>query len=203
VTPDGRFIVFQSNRSGGIEIWRLDLDGGDLRQLTTGGGNTAPHITPDGRSVIYISTREGKNILSRISIEGGAQSQITDRVTLADPRVSPDGRFIACGYRADDKSPVQIAIVSIEDGKPLKFFDVPRIANLNQSFRWMPDGKAICYRDWVNGIWKQDLRGGPPKRLEDLSEEKLYNFGWSADGKLFAFVRGREITDAVLIKDSK
>jgi Tol biopolymer transport system component/DNA-binding winged helix-turn-helix (wHTH) protein len=201
VTADGSFIVFQSNRSGGSEIWRVKSDGSNLRQLTTGGGNSAPHVTPDGKWVIYISTREGKNFLSRISIEGGDSTRITDKATSADPRVSPDGRFIACGYKRDEKSPTQLAIVSIEDGKPVKSFDIPRTANLNQSFRWMPDGKAVCYRDGVNGIWKQDLSGGQPKRLEDLPEEKLYNFGWSANGKIFAYVRGREITDAVLIKN--
>jgi len=201
VTADGSFILFESNRGGASEIWRVKSDGGDLRQLTTGGGNSAPHITPDGKWVVYISTREGKNFLSRISIEGGAETQITDKASSADPRVSPDGKFIACRYKQDDKSPTQLAIISIAEGKLVKLFDVPRTAYFNQSIRWTHDGKAVCYRDGVNGIWKQDLQGGPPKRLEDLPEEKLYNFGWSADGKLFAFVRGREITDAVLIKN--
>ena len=42
VTADGRFIVFQSNRSDGNEIWRVQPDGTGLRQLTTGGGNSSP-----------------------------------------------------------------------------------------------------------------------------------------------------------------
>ena len=103
----------------------------------------------------------------------------------------------------DDKSPNQLGIVSIEDGKPVKLFDVPRTLNFNQSLRWTPDGKAVCYRDWSNGIWKQDLQGGSPKKLEGIPEEKIYNFEWSADGKFFALARGRDITDAVLITDSK
>ncbi len=200
---DGHFIFFESNRSRTNEIWRVNSDGSDLRQLTTGGGNYAPHITPDGKWIVYLSRREGKNFLARISIEGGESIQITDKVISADPRVSPDGKSIACIYKVEDKSPNKLGIVSLEDGKLLKLFDVPRTLNFNQSLRWTPDGKSVCYRDWSNGIWIQDLQGGSAKKLEGLPEEKIYNFEWSADGKFFALARGREINDAVLITDSR
>ncbi|MBC7898879.1 MAG: PD40 domain-containing protein, partial [Saprospiraceae bacterium] len=39
------------------------------------------------------------------------------------------------------------------------------------------------------------------KRIEGLPEEKLYHYDWSPDGKQFAFTRGREVRDAVLITD--
>jgi Tol biopolymer transport system component len=59
----------------------------------------------------------------------------------------------------------------------------------------------VTYRDWVNGIWKQSIRGGEPKRLEGLPEEKFLTYGWSKDGKQFAFVRGSPVRDVVLIGD--
>lgn len=200
VTGDGRFIVFQSNRSEGNEIWRVQRDGSDLRRLTTGGGNTNPDPTPDGKWVVYTSTRDGKSFVWRISIEGGDPVRLTDKDSF-DPRVSYDGKLIACGYRADDEGPLQLALVNTEDGITSNLFDVPLSANFTQGVRWTPDGKAVCYRDWANGIWRQDLNGGPPRRLKGLPEEKLYTFSWSRDGKLFAYTRGREISDAILIKD--
>lgn len=203
VSRDGRFIFFRSNRNGATDIWRVNSDGSDLKQVTAEGSDSAPHVTPDGKWLIYISSRDGKNFLSRISVEGGDRFDITDQVTSADPRVSPDGNLIACVYKKDSKSPARLAVVPIEGGRPIKLFDVPSTANFAQSLRWTPDGKAICYRDWANGIWRQDLRGGAPKRLEGLPEEKFYNFVWSPDGRHFAFTRGREIRDAVLISDSK
>jgi len=66
----------------------------------------------------------------------------------------------------------------------------------------MPDGKVICYRDLDNGVWRQSVDGGDPKRLEGFPEEKSYTFGWSRNGKLFAYTRGREIGDAVIIRNS-
>lgn len=199
-TADGRFIVFQSNRSGTNEIWRINSDGTNLKQLTTGGGNIDPHTTPDSQWVYYVSARDGKNFVRRISIEGGESVQITDKFS-DEPSISPDGKFIACGYKAKDKT--QLAVISIADGKPLKLFDIPATANFRNGIRWLPDGKAITYRDWANGIWRQDLNGGEPQRLKGLPEEKIYTYGWSPDGKQFAFTRGREIGDAVLIVDSK
>jgi Tol biopolymer transport system component len=74
-------------------------------------------------------------------------------------------------------------------------------ANFNNGLRWTPDGKAVTYRDWANGVWKQRLDGGEPRRLEGLPQEKLYTYGWSRDGKLFAFTRGTELQDIVLIRE--
>ncbi|MGI8639172.1 MAG: hypothetical protein ACR2MG_04390 [Pyrinomonadaceae bacterium] len=39
------------------------------------------------------------------------------------------------------------------------------------------------------------------KLLEGLPAEKLYQYEWSPDGKQFAFTRGREVRDVVLISD--
>jgi hypothetical protein len=88
----------------------------------------------------------------------------------------------------------------MEDGTPVRLFAVPRSAAFSDGLRWSPDNKAVCYRDFGNGVWRQPLEGGPPNRLKGLPEEKSYVYGWSRDGKLFAFTRGRELGDAVLIR---
>src|SRR4030095_6502006 len=52
VSPDGRYVVFQSNRSGGRNIWRIDADGNDPKQLTVGNfTDETPVVSPDGRFV--------------------------------------------------------------------------------------------------------------------------------------------------------
>jgi len=200
VTPDGAFVVFGSNRSGNSEVWRVRLDGSDLQQLTTGGGNIDAHPTADSRWIIYRSTRDGKSFIRRISISGGESTQVTGNDS-SDANVSHDGKFIACDYKADDNSRTQLALVSLEDGKVVHLFDVPRTAQFNNGIRFTPDDKAVCYRDVANGIWRQELTGGKPTRLAGLPEEKIYTYGWSFDGKLFAFTRGREFSDAVLLRD--
>ncbi len=42
-SPDGRHIVFQSNRSGSLQIWTMLADGTSQRALTTSGSNSQPN----------------------------------------------------------------------------------------------------------------------------------------------------------------
>jgi len=69
--------------------------------------------------------------------------------------------------------------------------------------RWSPDSQTVAFRDTVSGYWSQSVESGESKRMENLPAEKFYNFAWSKDGKQFAFVRGQEIRDVVLIKSGK
>jgi Tol biopolymer transport system component len=200
VTADGRFIVFQSDRSGQREIWRANADGSDLQQLTTGGGNSFPHTTPDGVWVVYASYRESRSSIWRVPLAGGEPVRLTDKDS-AYPRVSPDGKLIACTYRVDDNHRAQIALIPVEGGSPVRFFDIPSSAFFQDGIRWTPYGKSVCYRDRYNGIWKQDIRGGDPQRLAGLPKGRILAYGWSPDGKQFAFSTGVESRDVVLIRN--
>jgi TolB protein len=111
-------VVFSSDRNGGKEIWRVNIDGTGLRQLTTGGG-LAPDVTPDGARIVYVLNRGGKDTLWSIPFTGGESVQLNQR---RDPgsKVSPDGTLVACGYKADKGSPLRLAILNIRDGSPVK-----------------------------------------------------------------------------------
>lgn len=197
---DGQKMVFDSNRGGSWEIWVANADGSNMRQLTTGGKNSQPHIAPDGNWLVYRSAQNSSSALRRISINGGESSALTENAS-SWARFSPDGKFIACLYRTDEKT--KLAILDAADGQPVKLFDFPQSANFNNGIRWTPDGANLTYRDWNNGIWKQPVEGGEPLRIAGLPEEKLYSYGWSSDGKQFAFTRGTEIRDIVLISGVK
>src|SRR5258706_551880 len=53
VTPDGRYIVFCSTRSGRQNVWRIDFDGGNPTRLTSGEGEGTPYVSPDGHWLYY------------------------------------------------------------------------------------------------------------------------------------------------------
>ena len=203
VSADGPYMIFESNRGGQTEIWRAKTDGSEMTQVTTGGDNMKPNVSPDGKWIVYEASRDGLRTIWRVSVEGGEPKRLADR-PAAWARISPDGKLIACQYETDvEPRRTQLAVIPIEGGQPLKLFDVPRLANFNYGIRWTPDGKAVTYRDWANGIWRQSLDGGKPERLNGLPEEKLYAYAWSRDGKQFAFVRGSEIRDVILLQDNK
>src|SRR5690242_13727084 len=53
-SPDGKRIVFVSDRSGGDNIWTMSLDKKDTVQITTGNDNllASPEYTPDGKYIV-------------------------------------------------------------------------------------------------------------------------------------------------------
>jgi Tol biopolymer transport system component len=53
-SPDGKRIVFVSDRSGGDNVWTMSLDKRDTVQVTKGNDNlyVSPTYTPDGEYII-------------------------------------------------------------------------------------------------------------------------------------------------------
>lgn len=196
VSFDGRYVLFHSSRGGGFDIWRIDRDGGNMKQLTFGGQGYHPAPSPDGQWVYYKSLLDG-GALFRVPMDGGKPERVTP-----DPMwwesFSPDGKYFAGVYQTDK---LRLAVFSVATSELVKQFDLPRGGTLFMGSRWTPDSKAVTYRDRNYGYWVQPIDGQPAHRLEGLPKERLYNFSWSRDGKWLAFIRGPEIRDVVLIEN--
>src|SRR6185295_7664450 len=95
VSPDGRHIVFSSDRSGAVSLWRIDIDGSNPKQLTNQFSSKAS-FAPDSRTIAYMSSANSHTI-STITIDGGEPRQLT-RNESGHPVFSPDGTQIACIY---------------------------------------------------------------------------------------------------------
>ena len=55
-SPDGKYIYFNSTRTGSMQLWRMKPDGSDPEQLTKDEfNNWFPHISPDGKWIAFIS----------------------------------------------------------------------------------------------------------------------------------------------------
>ena len=204
VSPDGRYIVFVSTRSGNSHIYRLDLTNGDQVQLTHGISEEFPAISADGKWVIYNSTASTKFTLWRVSIDGGDPVQLNDQLTQW-PTVSPDGHRVACWYRSETNAPWKVALIPISGGQPESILDLPG-ADLAFPVRWTPDGKGISYvatRNGTSNVWMQPFEGGEPKQLTQFTSDQIFWFDWSRDGKQLACSRGRITNDVVLISELK
>ena len=74
VTPDGRYILFVSNRTGGKRrIWRMNSDGSDPIPLTSGREGAYRPAT-DNQSVFYVSSIDNKISLWRFPLMVAARS---------------------------------------------------------------------------------------------------------------------------------
>ena len=105
-SPDGRRIVFSSDRFGNDEIWVANADGSNAAQLTSFGGplTGTPRWSPDGRRIAFDSRPRGRSGVFVVSAEGGAPRRLTPLAADAFvPSWSRDGRWIYfCWNREDD-----------------------------------------------------------------------------------------------------
>jgi len=201
-TPDGRYIVFTSDRVAGVpHIWRMDADGGNLKQLTNGTGELKPKVTPDGQSVIY-GELNGK-VISRVSIDGGDAKQITDQSQSGGPAISADGKLIAFRHQPDPNGPLKIGVIAVDGGSVLKVLDVPATADL-LVMAWTPDSRAVIFLDnrgGISNLWSQSIDGGEPTKLTDFRADRISWFDFSRDGKWLALSRGNASNDVVLFSN--
>jgi eukaryotic-like serine/threonine-protein kinase len=206
-TRDGRYIIFMSTRTGARSVWRMDTDGGNLKQLTGGPGDRFPQSSPDGRWVVFESTRSGSLRAWKVSIDGGDPVPLTDKFA-SNPTVSPDGNLVACFYREDQPNALmQIAIIPLAGGDPVKVLNLPRQSFTSDAgLRWTPDGRALTYIDTINGvsnIWSLPIDGSASKQLTDFKADQIFWFDFSRDGKQLALSRGTQTSDVILIRDFK
>ena len=199
VSPDGRYIVFQSPGDYAYNIWRVDVDGRNLKRLTYGAYDDEPTISPDGKWVVYRSEEGGRvPKLRKVSIDGGETVLLTDEFAQ-HPAFSPDGKVIVY-YRMNQQQRDQRHLVFIpaQGGPPFKTLPAPK--NFAPVLRWTPTGDSLSYRDnTLTSIWQLPLDGTPPSPLLTVRNQTLSTFCYSQDGRRLAYSSGVEIRDVVLI----
>lgn len=204
---DGRHVVFVSTRAGAMNIWRMNADGTQPKQLTNGAYEDVPSLTPDGGWVIY---RTG-NSIKKVSIDGGDAIKLFDKSALC-PVVSPDGRLLA--FFANDHPESQTWHIEVNDLRSLavvKRFELPesttpfnglRLTPDNR-LRWTPNGSGLAYvsrADGASNVWLQPLEGGAPQQLTYFKDANMLSFAWSPDVKQLACVRMTKAFVPVLVK---
>ena len=104
ISPDGKQITFESDRSGWQEIWVSDFDGSNPVQLTNFHTNTGTsRWSPDGAKIVFDSRESGVPALYLIDPHGGPPRKIQINVQHASvPNWSRDGRWI---YFTSDAPP--------------------------------------------------------------------------------------------------
>ncbi len=159
-----------------------------------------PDVSPDGRWVFYASSAGGASTIRKIAIDGG-RSETVEAAGSSWPRVSPDGTRLAFASidPNDPRGATRLAIASLTTNARIATFDFARGATVANGLWWSPDGSSVMYRDFSQGVWQQSLSGGPPAKVAELPERRLYFFEWSKDGRQLARSFGDDVRDAVLI----
>jgi Tol biopolymer transport system component/predicted Ser/Thr protein kinase len=220
VCEGGKNVVFDSNSSGVLHLWRLDLQSGAETQLTKGLGEFGPACAGDGEWIFYGQAVEGGNTyIYKMPAKGGAGVRVDDRVTVAGPLLTLDGKHILFPGLGK-KGTVAGMIVEAETGKNEGEIELAVQMDPNVKVaRWSADGKAAVVADVRSGtsnLWAfplvpgsgqaGDMRyaaQGEPKQLTFYKSGMIWGFDWSRDGKKVAIARGANPSDVVLFREMK
>jgi len=189
-TPDGK-IVYTSMASGNLDLWIMNADGTNQKQLTTDPQfDSSPLVSPDGRYVVFNSMRGPLPSVWRMNIDGSNVKQLTDKedYLLA---ITPDSKSIF--FTSWRTTKMSLWRMSMDGGEPVQ------ISNLFITGGSIsPDGKwmACRYRNEDPNspakIIILPVEGGPPtKSIEVPGSTSGFSPGWFPDGKSLVIADNR------------
>lgn len=197
-TPSGEVVYVSGAKSGNPDIWIMDRDGKNNKQLTIDAGvDIQPSVSSDGRYVVFVSNRTGSFHIWRMDIDGGNQRQLTDGSNEWWPQCSPTNSWIVFISAAAGKG--SLWKVSIDGGEPVQLTDtyshMPAIS---------PDGEQIAYSFWDEVAtpeqWGREIipfEGAGRRKPFAIPSTAIGSHGatllrWTPDGRALTYVDHRD-----------
>ena len=194
-SPDGRWLLFSSNRTGSHALWMVSAAGGAPERLPGLGENTSdPSFSSDGRRFVYSQFFNDTNIW-RFAVNGPKPVRTPPKRLIASTQYdssaqySPDGKRIAFRSSRSGNHEIWIADAATGSVTELTAFR----GSLTGTPRWSPDGKWIVLDSRPFGqpdIFVVASEGGTPRRLTFEPTEDVVP-SWSRDGKWIYFASRR------------
>jgi serine/threonine-protein kinase len=192
------------------DVWIVNLDGSNLKQLTTEGGEkTALRWLPDGRTVSYI-TGLCLKLVDSLTAEGQTLTCLNYAPSVDGFEVSPDGKYFAISVEGKLHigfyDPANLASVNSRRGLEASATCMLYSQNYVESARWSSDGQKLAVEVQIplSGLKADTIRlfdfacgNNTPRKLEEFpgtwftmpgyeKKPELQGFGWDSD-VLFAF----------------
>lgn len=193
VSPDGKRILFTSDRSGAPELWSCDASGDRLVKLSAFGGPFLgyPNWSPDGQKVVFEARVGGYSDLYWLHTLRGGSRRLTDD-TFQDrfPFWSNDGQAIF--FASNRKNGWQLWRLAFPNGQPEQI-----TPNGGYLAEMTPSGDALLFsKKEQHGLWRLNLTNRKEERLEGFGETEL--LAWTQSREGLYFVKANEQNAATL-----
>jgi TolB protein len=184
-------IAFTSDRTGRKEIFVMDYDGENPRQIT-GHRSTSmsPAWSPDGNEIAYTSFFNGPPGIYVADLASGRKRPLVTSGSLnTTPSFSPDGARIAFARSLEGNIEI---FTADKNGGELQRLTHSNAIDTNPS--WSPKGGEIAFTSSRAGNPHIYLMDGEGANLRRLTFEGDYNDGaaWSPEGDLVAYTSRRD-----------
>lgn len=175
--PEGK-IVFSSEESGNGDIWTMNADGSERRQLTTDRhSDSGPTVSADGKKIAFMSTRSGMDSLWIMDIDGGDQRRVTNKMIEISPTFSPDGRFLY--FTGWETGKATTWMIAVEGGDTTQVVDEVSFNPTVSS-----DGRLLLYSG-TEGIVVKEIESGKKIRTYKLP---AYSCQWVPNKRGFSYL---------------
>ncbi|HEV2757688.1 MAG TPA: hypothetical protein VG318_18155 [Actinomycetota bacterium] len=192
----GGLIAFASDRDGDAEIFVMNADGTDVRQITHNEvADHSPDWAPDGRRIVFVHETGDFNVdLHIVDTTTGEERVFTSWRNWyeSDPAWSPDGRWIAFASRHPDADGGDIEAVRI-DRRRGRLIATQQENSTNVDPAWSPDGARLAFVEYYEAydLFTTSFCCGHGFKRRTLTRDgatKLHP-EWSPDGTRILFSR--------------
>jgi len=186
-TMDGK-ILFTSVGSTTSDIWMVDADGTNRKQLTyNAGSNFDVAPTSDGKYLLFSSNRAGNYNIWRMDVDGANPVRLTNGLYEQLPAASPDNNWLV--YSSGDPGKTGIWKIPMQGGQPTLLnkdgYSTPSVS---------PDGKLVASLYQLASTQSSppkfalfSIDGGEPIKTfaikNSISTSVLPSIQWSNDGR--------------------
>jgi Tol biopolymer transport system component len=168
LSPDGRWLAFDSDRGGHQAIYRVPVTGGEPQQVSSDSDDDfMPSWSPNGRELAYYGFRQGRRRLFVMPVDGGSAGAVTrDSGNQRYPGWSPDGRHLV--FHSDRSGRFELYVVERDTAG--RWGSTRQLTTAGgQDARWSPDGGSILYLR-NSRLWLIGSGGGAPRLLVDVGD---------------------------------
>ncbi|WP_395104221.1 amidohydrolase family protein [Actinomadura sp. SCN-SB] len=198
-SPDGRSLVYSSDRAGDPDLWIRDLRTGAERRVTgLPGAQLAPRFSPDGRRIAY-TDQDG--VVWTAGLDGGQAARHTPTLFMPGrPTWSKDGGTIALAavqpYSARYREGTsQILTVDLDSGALTYTPPMPHASIATRGDDgpvWSPDGRHLAFVvescAWVVPVDGKGRFTGEPRQV---TREVTDSLAWMGPDRLLYLHNGR------------